>query len=119
MHDPRTVAFEIKNPLAKRYDWGKKWGDRPSLVTIWHVDPEKDGTDNSCGFGYPRATKAQREALEGIAWAEAHEPIFQRARAKRLTNLVTAEHLMRGCLERVDDRLGFKTKSQTIERLAR
>lgn len=32
MHDPMTVAFEIR------------WLG----VTIWHVDPETDGTDNSC-----------------------------------------------------------------------
>lgn len=119
MHDPMTVAFEIKSPFANRYDWGKKWGDRPSLITIWHVDPERDGTDNSCGFGYPKPTKKQREALEGIAWAEAHEPIFQRTKAKKITNLVTAEHLMRGCLERVDERLGFRIKPQVLDRLAR
>lgn len=36
MHDPKTVAHEIRI---------KNW----HLVTIWHVDPETDGTDDSCG----------------------------------------------------------------------
>lgn len=33
MHDPLTVAFEIEWPIH---------------ITIWHKDPEKDGTDSSC-----------------------------------------------------------------------
>lgn len=39
MHDPMTVAFEIKMPLT---DY--------TLMTIWHKDPEADGTDDSCGW---------------------------------------------------------------------
>lgn len=32
------------------WEWnGKRWYF-PSLVTIWHVDPEADGSDNSCGW---------------------------------------------------------------------
>lgn len=46
MHDPMTVAFEIKNPFVNK----NKYGYRPSLITIWHCDPEKDGTDDSCGW---------------------------------------------------------------------
>jgi len=45
MHDNHTVAHEIKNPFAR-----KQHGYRPSLITIWHVDPETDGTDDSCGW---------------------------------------------------------------------
>lgn len=46
MHDPMTVAHEIYLG-AKR----KKNGNyRTPLITIWHVDPEKDGTDDSCGW---------------------------------------------------------------------
>jgi len=44
MHDPMTVAFEIKNPFKN------KRGDRNPLIIIWHVDPCKDGTDDSCGW---------------------------------------------------------------------
>lgn len=40
MHDPRTLAFDVRNPF-KKYD---------SLLRIWHVDPERDGSDDSCGW---------------------------------------------------------------------
>lgn len=43
MHDPMTVAFDIKNPFVR--------GDyKPSLITVWHVDPERDGSDDSCDW---------------------------------------------------------------------
>ena len=46
MHSPETVAFEIY--LGKKQ---KKNGNyRLPLITIWHNDPEKDGTDDSCGW---------------------------------------------------------------------
>jgi hypothetical protein len=51
MHDPMTVAFDIPNPFARR--WGESWFSRPALVTIWHVDPEADGSDDSCGWCFP------------------------------------------------------------------
>jgi len=45
MHDPMTVAFDI------RYPWKSKNSDfRDNFITIWHVDPEKDGSDDSCGW---------------------------------------------------------------------
>lgn len=48
MHDPLTVAFEIKI-LG---------------LTIWHVDPEKRGDDNSCDWhGSSRPLKAAEQAL--------------------------------------------------------
>lgn len=56
MHDPMTVAFEIKNPLARR----SPGGYRPSLVTVWHVDPETDGSDDSCGW-FARARHGDKE----------------------------------------------------------
>jgi predicted transposase YbfD/YdcC len=42
MRDPKCVAHEIRNPFSK-----DKYAH---LITIWHVDPEKDGTDDSCGW---------------------------------------------------------------------
>jgi hypothetical protein len=44
MHDPMTVAHEI------RWPWKNRFGSKPSIITIWHVDPETDGTDDSCGW---------------------------------------------------------------------
>lgn len=50
MHDPMTVAHEIKWPISFRKNsiTGEKYYN--PFITIWHVDPEKDGTDDSCGW---------------------------------------------------------------------
>ena len=46
MHDPKSVAFQIYfgKKEKKNRDYKKP------LITIWHCDPEKDGTDDSCGW---------------------------------------------------------------------
>lgn len=52
MRDPMTVAFEIRYPWRK-YRHPKsnfEKGYRESFITIWHIDPEIDGTDNSCDW---------------------------------------------------------------------
>lgn len=46
MHDPQTVAFEIYLGRKKK----KNGHYRNPFITIWHVDPEADGTDDSCGW---------------------------------------------------------------------
>lgn len=50
MHDPLTVAFEIRSPFRDKPSQLCPKGYRPSLVTIWHCDPERDGSDDSCGW---------------------------------------------------------------------
>lgn len=62
MHDPQTVAFEIRRPWAKKPQTGK-FKYYPSIITIWHVDPETDGSDDSCGWHYKLTQK-------DIAWCE-------------------------------------------------
>jgi len=56
MHDPMTVAFDIAIPKFWRK---KKFGirGRIELLTIWHVDPEKDGSDDSCDWFGSRRTR--------------------------------------------------------------
>lgn len=59
MHDPSTVAFEIKYPWRnKPTKWNPK-GYRDTFITIWHDDPEKDGTDDSCGFTFPNVPQSE------------------------------------------------------------
>ena len=58
MHDPMTVAFEIKSPFKNSRGYKKTW------ITIWHVDPEKDGTDDSCGWSRPNLTKKELELIK-------------------------------------------------------
>lgn len=89
MHDPQTQAFDIKAPWKRR-------GYRPSLLVIWHVDPEKDGTDDSCGWSFPKLTKAQRDRIRNFAWHEGRDPYFLREASKEWTGTRTeAETLYR------------------------
>lgn len=65
MHDPMTVAFEIKWPFSqiKTFPNGDPWIYRETLITIWHVDPELDGSDDSCGWTW-RRDKAARDLMD-------------------------------------------------------
>lgn len=58
MHDPMTVAFEIRYPWVSRRNRNSTSKFlrtyRDSFITIWHVDPEKDGSDDSCDWFYSR-----------------------------------------------------------------
>lgn len=63
MHDPMTVAHEIYLGSKKK----KNGHYRNSFITIWHVDPETDGTDDSCGFSRPKISADEREMLRKIA----------------------------------------------------
>jgi hypothetical protein len=69
MHDPMTVAFEIKNPFSwyvSQLD-GKRYYN--TLFTIWHVDPEKDGTDDSCDWsGWKRKLNPKEKAIVEAIW---------------------------------------------------
>lgn len=40
MHDPSTLIGDLRWP----------WGRRQSIISLWHEDPETDGTDDSCGW---------------------------------------------------------------------
>lgn len=61
MHSPETVAFEIY--LGRKQ---KKNGHyRSPIITIWHNDPCKDGTDDSCGW-FIRLRHADKDVYENI-----------------------------------------------------
>jgi hypothetical protein len=64
MHDPLSVLFDVPNPFVwrRRHD-GKL---RPAtLATVWHRDPERDGTDDSCGR-FMRARHGDQQTLKNI-----------------------------------------------------
>lgn len=67
MHDPLTVAFEIRYPWKAyknpKNDFEREYRD--SFCTIWHVDPETDGTDDSCGW-FMRSRHGNKKVLEKI-----------------------------------------------------
>jgi hypothetical protein len=62
MHDPMTVAFEIKSPFFHRFQ-GMRFHN--SIVTVWHCDPERDGTDDSCGW-FQRSRHGDKAVLSKI-----------------------------------------------------
>jgi hypothetical protein len=80
MHDPMTVAFEIRYPWPfprERYtivnlkgEKEERRGNRPQLLTIWHRDPERDGSDDSCGWCFPRIGRELREKIHAEADSE-------------------------------------------------
>lgn len=78
MHDPKTVAFEIRYPWKAyrnpRNDFER--GYRRSFVTIWHVDPEADGSDDSCdwfGGRKGRSERAEKLLDELVSWELGHQ----------------------------------------------
>lgn len=98
MHDPMTVAFEIRSPFRDKSPGTLalfKKGYRRTLITIWHVDPERDGTDDSCGWSRPRLSKDQRDRIKSLAGDEAREPWFQKYLGKTIDSPTEAETLMR------------------------
>jgi hypothetical protein len=103
MHDPNGVAFEIRSPFRDKPTEAWPKGHRPSLITIWHRDPESDGSDDSCGWSYPRLTEDQLKSLKWIAWSEADEPWFHQIPKKRLEldDMPKAEILMRAAVQLV------------------
>jgi hypothetical protein len=81
MHDPSTVAFEMHGPRGLFYKWKReralkrddgsygqiKWVD--PIATIWHVDPETDGSDDSCGFSRPKLSKRDKAIIkDAVKW---------------------------------------------------
>ena len=67
MHDPSTVAFDIKYPWRQRPSqfWPK--GYRSTFITIWHEDPMdftgkcRGRSDDSCGWHTPLMKTDERD----------------------------------------------------------
>lgn len=81
MHDPMTQAFS--------------WPERNTIITIWHVDPETDGSDDSCGYTYPKLSKDQLARISILAREEANSPYYQALKAKALDSPTEVETLLR------------------------
>lgn len=85
MHDPLTVAFEIKYPWRQKPSkfWPK--GYRSSFITIWHRDPEDRArqkglrADDSCGWFTPPTTQEERDAIRKIGEGEWSDIFGRRA----------------------------------------
>lgn len=60
-----TVAFEIRWPISSKKNSNNNYKYYSPFITIWHVDPEKDGTDDSCGW-FIRARHADQGKFEKV-----------------------------------------------------
>lgn len=102
MHDPLTQAFVIPYGWrAEQFKSGKKWRYWKPLITIWHKDPERGGSDDSCGWSRPRLTAEQCSIVNSLAGDEARNPWFMRLDAKTNDDPVAAEMLLRGAFHLV------------------
>lgn len=63
MHDPSTLAFEVPSYAARTKGL---FGWCPTLLDIWHDDPETDGTDDSCGWFNPGLSKSERTLVVNL-----------------------------------------------------
>ncbi len=71
VHDPMTVVFQIRYPWPwPRQNWGRERAPRETVVTIWHVDPETDGTNDSCDWFGRRLSPAERVEAHDL-WTNA------------------------------------------------
>lgn len=147
MHDPLTVAHEIKYPWFKYKPWPKryrhsrekKWdwehklteaqhkgrdphwdeGYRETFITIWHKDPEHRGSDDSCGFSYPHLTNWQKERLWNGAWSEGQNPHFLCVEGKEWEGTYTeAVSLYTGMVLLVVNLLRLKVTLDYVQRFA-
>lgn len=111
MHDPHTLILEIRLPFF----WIKY---PPTLLSVWHKDPEIDGSDDSCGWLRPRLTNKQISILQHLAFCEAQSPWYQRDPVKRIGSPADAESLLRGAILTVSGALGVSLKWGLICQMA-
>lgn len=103
MHDPDTQAFVIPFPWYTTHRMGKTtWRYWHPFITIWHRDPERGGSDDSCGWFRPPFTEKQREIVKALAGEEAREPWFFAKDAKTNDDPVLVERLVFGAFILVD-----------------
>lgn len=102
MHDPMTQAFVIPYGWrTERFKNGTKWRYWKPFITIWHVDPERRGNDDSCGWSWPPLNKRENERIKILAEDEAREPWFMAVDAKSNEDPVLCNYLMFSAFMRV------------------
>lgn len=123
MHDPCTQICVIPLPWFHTSTMGKtKYRYWHPLITVWHVDPERGGGDDSCGWFRPRLTKEQQSIVKSLAGDEVRDPWFMSLSAKTNPNPIECENYIRGafllvsrCLENRYANKGGLRKPVTLE----
>lgn len=65
MYDPMTLVLTIRIPFTGRKNERGAWEKYPeTLLQIWHVDPETDGTDDSCDWTGWKISRELADRLE-------------------------------------------------------
>ena len=94
-------------------------GYRETFIQVWHCDPCRGGSDDSCGWAWPKITKKQLVALENVAWGEGRNPHFLTHRDKHWSGTaMEAECLHRGLALLVCRVLHIKLSFDQISRWA-
>lgn len=94
-------------------------GYRNTFVTIWHVDPEHRGSDDSCGYSYVRLKPEQVKILKNASWAEGYRPHFLKYSAKEYPGTAEeCECYMRGLVLLVARVLRLKLSMDYVTRYA-
>ena len=120
MHDPYSVAHEIRFPWFRTVEFGagrmRMWG---MFITIWHRDPCRGGGgDDSCGWFAPRLTERQLSRIDAMAHSEARDLWFRKAASKKIESAAEAEALMRGAIVVVARSLGVRVSMEEATRWA-
>jgi hypothetical protein len=88
------------------------------MVDIWHVDPESDGSDDSCGWSYVRVPQDIRRELEFAAGCEARDPWLLADVSKRPLSVVDAERKLAHAIVYVARVCKVRCSLKRAERLA-
>lgn len=89
MHDPESVAFDLYWPfLRRKVSWHPGY-ERYIAVTIWHVDPETAGFEDSCirAAWYRKDLTIGLEGKDAITRNESEEIEIMRWRRKLLSEV--------------------------------
>lgn len=59
--------------MGEKFHGRRYW---PNLITIWHIDPEADGTDDSCGMSWPKLKAEDRKIVDQIVEEQKNHPYY-------------------------------------------
>ena len=105
MYDPSTLVCSIR-----------VFGRR--VVEVWHVDPERDGSDDSCGWTFPRLSDKQKAGISILANIEAAEPWYLACRRQEIISAADAVMLARQALRETALAINVKVSTKWMDELA-
>lgn len=97
--DNSKTWCEMTTRQQRRRDRMWPEGNRRSFITIWHLDPETDGSDRSCSNRHRQLPRRIHDRLKSLAWTESQYPYFLRRPGQTWQGSRTeAETLYRGLI---------------------